>query len=1092
MFIFLNENKIKDAVGTAVFNRGLDIYLRNKVKPLVIDVMTSNEMLISSTVESSYGNGYYLIKIYKTKNTNTGIGSCSCQAFKDFKKCKHLVAASIKYIRESSSSDGSSIRNRLTGLRIVKDVGEELLQFYKDTGDNANGIKTKLNLEVKLVIENIRSWSYSLELKIGATKLYVIKNVREFLELLKNKHKTMEFGKGFILDLNEQYFSTEDERILEFLQEIHETTELLSSSYTYYGSVTALLSGKKANLTELQLMKLISIMQDKFINLKFLDTDYPNLPIYAKSLPLNFSLDLENNIIKLTQLGTLPEAINERKSVFLYENAIYMPSSDEINALAPLLKVLTDKNNNSISFNKSQSNDVATYLFPKLRAISNTLLIDDNLKSIINEEPLNMSFYLDKFLDDLTCNVKFTYGDITFDSINNNSSDENIVVIRDIAKESEAINTLQILGFKKSNNNYVISDEDLIADFITEGIPLLNDFGDLYYSQAFKDIKIVPASSFKSSIALNKSDLLEFDFNIDGVEREELKNVFKAVKERKKYYRLKNGSILPLATKELSEVYELMNNLDIEISKLSKGNIIIPKYASLYIDENLQGNNLSFISRDKKFRDLINTIKDIKDSDYEAPALLNNVLRGYQKIGFKWFKTLTACGFGGILGDEMGLGKTLEAISFMASQIQENTNIKDPILVVCPTSLVFNWINEIEKFAPYLKTLAVSGNKNDRVSQIDEILDYDVIITSYPLLRRDIEAYKDITFRSCFIDEAQHIKNPASQNAQAVKDINSNVRFALTGTPIENSLTELWSIFDFIMPGYLKNHSKFMKKYEIPIIKDKDVKVLKELTKLIKPFILRRFKKDVVKELPPKIEHKVVVEMTVEQRKLYASYVNSFKEEIKEEIKQKGLNKSKFKILSLLTRLRQICCDPLSFIDNYQGGSGKLLALEEILENAISSNHRILLFSQFTSVLSNIKVLLDEMSIKYMYLDGSVPSRKRMDMVNDFNEGNAEVFLISLKAGGTGLNLTGADMVIHFDPWWNPAVEEQAIDRAHRIGQTKTVEVIRLIAKGTIEEKIFELQEKKRLIVHSILDGEDHDDVFLRTMGEDEIQNLFS
>ena len=1091
MFIFLNESKIKNSVGTAVYNRGLDIYLRNKVRPLTIDVMASNEVLISSNVESSYGNGYYSIKIYKTKDTNTGIGNCTCESFKENKKCKHLVAASIKYIRETSYSSDPSVRNRTGGLMINKDPGEELLQFYKDSGENSFSVKTKLNLEVKLVVEHTRSWNYSLELKIGTAKLYVVKNVKEFLETLKTKRNNIEFGKSFILDLNEQYFSMEDYKVLDFLQEIYETTELLTSSYNYYGSVSALLSGKKANLTELQLTKLMNILDNKFINLKLIDTDYVNLPIYSKSLPLNFSLDLEDNIIKLTQFGTLPEAINERKTLFLYENAIYMPSAKETNALNPLLKVLTDKNNNSISFNKNQSNDVATYLFPKLRAISNTLKINDNLKNIINEEPLSISFYLDKVLEELTCSVKFTYGDITFDDIKTNPATENIVVIRDIVKESEAINTLQTLGFKKTDNTYIISDEDLIVDFITEGIALLNDFGDLYYSKAFKDIKIVPSSSFKSSIALNKSDLLEFNFNIDGVEKEELKNVFKAVKEKKKYFRLKNGSILPLATKELSDVYDLMSNLDIEMSKLSKGNLIIPKYASLYIDENITENSLNFISRDKKFRDLINTIKDIKDSDYQAPEALNKVLRGYQKTGFKWFKTLTACGFGGILGDEMGLGKTLEAIAFMASQIEEPTDAKGPILVVCPTSLVFNWINEIEKFAPFLKTLAVSGNKTDRVSQMDEVLDYDIIITSYPLLRRDIESYKDITFRSCFIDEAQYIKNPGSQNAQAVKEINSTIRFALTGTPIENSLTELWSIFDFIMPGYLKNHSRFMKKYEVPIVKDKNEKVLRDLTKLIKPFILRRFKKDVVKELPPKIEHKVVVEMTVEQKKLYASYVTTFKEEIRKEIKEKGLNKSKFKILSLLTRLRQICCDPLSFIDNYKGESGKLIALEEILETAISSNHRILLFSQFTSVLSRIKILLDKMSIKYMYLDGSVPSRKRIDLVNDFNNGNAEVFLISLKAGGTGLNLTGADMVIHFDPWWNPAVEEQAIDRAHRIGQTKTVEVIRLIAKGSIEEKIFELQEKKKSLVHSILDGEDHDSVFLKSMGEDEIQDLF-
>ncbi|MPM67614.1 hypothetical protein SDC9_114538 [bioreactor metagenome] len=371
------------------------------------------------------------------------------------------------------------------------------------------------------------------------------------------------------------------------------------------------------------------------------------------------------------------------------------------------------------------------------------------------------------------------------------------------------------------------------------------------------------------------------------------------------------------------------------------------------------------------------------------------------------------------------------------------------------------------------------------------MLSHDVVITSYPLIRRDIEDYKKIRFSICILDEAQHIKNPTSLNAQSVKEINAGKRFALTGTPMENSLTELWSIFDFIMPGYLKTHGRFTKNFETPIVKDKNENVLNELLKLIRPFILRRFKKDVALELPPKIEHKVVVEMTEEQKKLYASYVESFKEEIKEEIREKGFNRSKLKILSLLTRLRQICCDPGSFLENYRGDSGKYIALDDILEESIANGHRILLFSQFTTILHNIKERLNKVGINSMYLDGSTPSLERMAMVKEFNEGNAEVFLISLKAGGTGLNLTGADLVIHFDPWWNPAVEDQAVDRAHRIGQTKTVEVIKLITKGTIEEKIYALQEKKKEIIQSVLDGENHSDVVISNMTEEEVEDLF-
>ena len=346
-------------------------------------------------------------------------------------------------------------------------------------------------------------------------------------------------------------------------------------------------------------------------------------------------------------------------------------------------------------------------------------------------------------------------------------------------------------------------------------------------------------------------------------------------------------------------------------------------------------------------------------------------------------------------------------------------------------------------------------------------------------------------FRYCFLDEAQQIKNFNLQNAHSVKSINAIGKFALTGTPIENSLTELWSIFDFIMPGYLLNHSAFTKKYEVPIVKDGSREALQELNNDVKPFILRRTKLEVAKELPLKIEHRISVEMTQEQKKIYLAYLKEAKGELEVDFKTKGFNQSKFKVLSILTRLRQICCDPSTFIENYEGGSGKMEALDEILENSLEEGHRILIFSQFTRVLRNISMRLENNDISYMYLDGSTKSEKRIDMVKTFNEGDTQVFLISLKAGGMGINLTGADMVIHFDPWWNPAVEAQATDRAHRIGQKKTVEVIKLIARGTIEEKIFKLQEKKKEIIESVINDETGAELFLSQMSLNEIEDLF-
>jgi SNF2 family DNA or RNA helicase len=651
---------------------------------------------------------------------------------------------------------------------------------------------------------------------------------------------------------------------------------------------------------------------------------------------------------------------------------------------------------------------------------------------------------------------------------------------------------LESFNFKRENYNYILKDEEKLLNFMLKGMGLLQDICDIYYSQSFKNIKVYTSSNYRSNIKLNEEDLLEFTFDIEGVDKKELKDIFQALKEKKKYYKLKKGGFVTLEDKNLNGIGELIDYLNIKPSELEKDKVILQRYNAIYIDSSIKEKNIKSIEENKGFRQLVNSIKDIGEMDYTIPENLKDIMRPYQKFGFKWFKTLARCGFGGILADEMGLGKTLQTIAFIKSEVDENKGNKMPSLVVCPTSLVYNWQDEINKFQQDLKCVIVSGSKEEREKNIKSIKEADVVITSYALIRRDIEEYENIKFRYCFLDEAQNIKNPQSLNAQRVKSIKAKGYFALTGTPIENSLKELWSIFDFIMPGYLLNSRKFSQKYELPIVKNKDKNVLNELNMHIKPFILRRLKKDVITELPPKIEHNIIVDMTEEQKKIYASFVQQAKEDMDREIEANGFNKSKIKILSMLTRLRQICCDPSTFIENYTGDNGKMEAILDIVENNINQGHKMLLFSQFTSVLKNIAKRFNENNIKYLYLDGSTKADVRRNLVKEFNEGDSSIFLISLKAGGTGLNLTGADIVIHFDPWWNPAVEQQASDRAHRIGQKKTVEVIRLIAKGSIEEKIYKIQEKKKEIIKNVVDSNAGEEILLSNMDEKDIKELFA
>jgi SNF2 family DNA or RNA helicase len=441
---------------------------------------------------------------------------------------------------------------------------------------------------------------------------------------------------------------------------------------------------------------------------------------------------------------------------------------------------------------------------------------------------------------------------------------------------------------------------------------------------------------------------------------------------------------------------------------------------------------------------------------------------------------------GGILADDMGLGKTLQILAFLLSKKEEGES--RPALIVAPTSLVYNWASEIEKFTPELSYNVVHGSRPERESIIKGADTNAIFITSYATLRRDIDLYGDIVFSSIILDEAQHIKNETSKAAQSAKKLIASNRFALTGTPMENHLGEFWSIFDFVLPGHLGSRYSFSKLYEKPITKEQDLEKSEALRALIKPFLLRRLKRDVLPELPEKIESQIVIEMSEEQKRVYAATVSRIRGEINKQISEHGFAGSQLQILSALTRLRQICSHPGVYLDDYEGTSGKFEALRELLEELKESGHRTLIFSQFTSVLNLIRQMVEEMNLSYHYLDGKTKARDRGQMVDVFNGGEGDVFLISLKAGGSGLNLTGADTVIHFDPWWNPAVEDQASDRAYRIGQTKNVHVMKLVTRGTIEEKIVKLQERKRELIDKVVKpGE----TFITKLDEKEVREMF-
>lgn len=569
-------------------------------------------------------------------------------------------------------------------------------------------------------------------------------------------------------------------------------------------------------------------------------------------------------------------------------------------------------------------------------------------------------------------------------------------------------------------------------------------------------------------ISQSRNGYMSMKLDIEGVDSNEYREIFSSYKNNNRLYRMKNGAYLDLKDNDLEQAFKLIDILNIYNDF---DNMKIPNNKAIYLEKLIEEEDLSFVNGSKYVSNVVKKFDKVKSKNYEVPKDLNATLRDYQVSGFEFFKTLSDYQFGGILADEMGLGKTIQTIAFLLSNKDKKS------IVITPTALIYNWKNELEKFAPTLKVGLLHAAKSEREKILDNIDNYDVILTTYTTYKNDIDKYKNINFDYCIIDEAQNIKNPDAIITKAIKNVNAKVKFALTGTPIENNLMELWSIFDFIMPGYLYNKSKFK---SIFVNNDKNII---ELKNLIKPFILRRTKKEVITELPDKIEQKIIIDLEKEHKRAYKGYVNLITRKIKEN------NQDNITVFSYLTKLRQLCLSPELMVKNYQGKNSKLDVLINIIND--SSDEKILVFSQFTKVLEVIGKRLNEENISYSYLDGKTSAKDRVKLVEEFNTNNNKVFLISLKAGGTGLNLTSANIVVHFDPWWNPAVEDQASDRAHRIGQKNVVNVIKLIAKGTAEERVINLQETKKELIEDVINGNLDNSSTLKNLSKDDIIDLF-
>jgi len=1003
--------------------------------------------------------------------------SCNCaESIKEKGACRHVVAALYAVLLREE-------KQKIDELASAEEKRASLcINRFSSAEDSVCPMEV-FHIEPVITIPSMFSDNASrafLSVKVGKDRLYKIQNIKRFVSDCINRQEFF-LGKDVIFVPDESEFDRSSKEILDFMIEAYELLDLGDEV-----SGSKVFDRAKMSLSLHMLMRLLKSVGKYSFTLILGEKTYENVRVFTQNPNIRYDLDVADDAILLDYRDK--EAVfplTKSGELIFYNGAVFIPDARFRRNYAPFFNTLGTEKPPLIF----RGDNKKRFLEEVLTKIGDCMDID--IPEELADRYLTLDFscriYFDKYQNGIKAQVHFLYGDYEFGSFENPESDR-YIILRDREKEDDIINRLDELGFEARTGFYLLKNESAVYEFLTGDKSSLAEVAEIFYSEDFKKLKVVSGGNFNVGLRVSSDmDLLEMDFNYCDMTAQELERLFRSLRVKKKYYRLENGSFINLMDEDFEKLSAIMDNLGVTSKNISNGKIKLAKSNAFYLDGAFDKSGFN-VEKNNEFVDLIENISRKQDELCDIPDGINAVLRGYQHRGFSWMMTLAKNSLGGILADDMGLGKTLQTIVYIRAMLNNREEKNKHFLIVCPSSIIYNWMDEFMSFAPSVSACVVTGVPEDRRKLISSYEDYDVLITSYPLMRRDVGLYRKLTFCTVFLDEAQFIKNAASLNAQSVKQLKAQHRFALTGTPIENSLSELWSIFDFIMPNFLMAHSKFAARYEKPIINgDKDV--LENLNMRISPFVMRRMKKDVLKELPGKLEEKIVTPLSEEQRKVYLSYMNDIRGDLFGEIEKSGVEGSKMKILAALTRLRQICCHPATFISNYKGGSGKLDLLMQQLDNAIANEHRTLVFSQFTGMLEIIAKELDDRGIKYFYLDGNTAPKDRLDMAKRFNGGENDIFLISLKAGGTGLNLIGADTVIHYDPWWNPAVEEQATDRAYRIGQTQNVYVLRLLTKGTIEEKIYKLQQKKKELSDSCLAG---GEVFLSKLTREEIEEIFA
>lgn len=1070
-----------------------------KIIKMSVDTFWKGEVRVQGQIEDE-------TKVYQTrifiKGSQIYDYSCSCAEGNSFRgPCVHAKALQEAFARQqkaehtppvSTSPEIRMMIREYTNREVARILGEEE--------------REPVYLHPYL---QIRRGEVLLEARIGREKRYIVKNLLEFAQAV-HSGKRVEYGKGMAFEHVPSAFAPESRPFLDLLLEeadayIRHYEEMRGHAGLPLPVMRALTLGSAAR------DRLFDLLEGKEVQTEDEKGAERVCRVERKDPRFPVEVEARGDGIAVTVPSALTSFRGEQRLYVADGLHLFGCSELYTETMGVFLEQMEQGGRECRSRKEKRELLVGSRDIPLFYA---RVLEGMEALGILQSPEIDWEKYRPEALkarfefdsdspDELRLRPTLSYGDFTFSPL----ADEHVPreICRDVPAEfyiSRLITRYFSYWEDESGELVIRGDEEALYQVLSEGMPQFQEVGEVWLSESVRHLRVLPPPEVSMGVSLG-GGWLDLKIETAGIDPAELLQVLSEYRQKKKYYRMKNGEFLRLSGGGLQALDSLTADLGLTKSEFQAGEAKIPAYRAFYLDSLSGDGRMKLFQRDEAYGMMVRDLKTAQSVSYAVPAVLEKTLREYQKIGYTWMRTLARYHFGGILADDMGLGKTLQVIALLTAFYQEKTEQKAagnegsgselplPSLIVCPASLVYNWGQEFARFSPGIRVLLIAGTAKERQEQLEEQMRMEasegaqVIITSYDLLKRDRAAYLGRTFEYEIIDEAQVIKNAKTQGAKAVKEISANARFALTGTPVENRLSELWSIFDFLMPGFLYSYRKFRERYELPIVKNQDPEALTALRRMTGPFVLRRLKKDVLRELPGKEERIVYSAASGRQQKLYTASALKLKEAL---AGGAWSGNGKLEVLSQLMRLRQICCDPALCFEDYTGESAKLETCVSLIASASAAGHKILLFSQFASMLERIRERLLQEGISSHLLVGATPKEERSRMVQAFASDEVPVFLISLKAGGTGLNLTAADIVIHYDPWWNVAAQNQATDRAYRIGQEKPVTVYKLILKDTIEENLLKLQNAKLALAAQVVS---EGMVSLGDLSQNELMELF-